>query len=112
MGYDEKKMEIFKEEQVEHVNSMVHMREAGSRTQTQLASTCSPPSFECHPNCYDNGRAYECKLTCYSHPGVEGMVGGGLLMELGCHRLTRGRVEIAGVPGGREGPRGSIVART
>lgn len=47
-----------------------------------------------HHGCYDNRprngdresagteseRSYECKLTCYSHPGVEGMAGVGLLM--------------------------------
>lgn len=51
-------------------------------------------------------------LTCYSHPGVEGMVGGGLLVQLRGNRLARGRVQTAGVPGRREGPRGAVVART
>lgn len=52
------------------------------------------------------------ELTCYSHPGVEGMVAGGLLMQLRGNRLARGRVQTAGVPGRREGPRGGVVART
>lgn len=52
-------------------------------------------------------------LTCYGHPGVERVIWGGLLVQLRGHRLTRGRVQAAGVPRRRgERSRGAVVAGT